>query len=130
MFPQVTTRFMRLVSGRLRSVSNDDAETAALRYWALDRDHDASGVSGTGRVAYAIELVSGVLLLWDAGGGHTVDWRPSMAALRAIHGHGGATRLTPLDDDPAARQRAIELLRQLDEPARMTFDQARELLRA
>jgi hypothetical protein len=94
----------------------------------LDRDHDASGVSGTGRVAFAIELAAGVLVLWDSDR-HTVDWRPSIDAVRAIHGHGGATRLTPLDDDAAGRQRAVELLRVVDPDASTTFDQARELLR-
>ncbi len=81
----------------------------AVRFWALDRDEDVSGISGSGRIAYAIQLATGVLLVWDTDW-VTVDWRPDMATLEAIHGHGGATRIVPLDEDVAARAHALRLL--------------------
>lgn len=82
----------------------------APRYWALDRLRDVSDVSGTGRVAYAYEFPSqGVLLVW-ATNWVTVDWRPDVETVRAIHGHDGATVLTELSGDPQARARADELL--------------------
>lgn len=83
----------------------------ALAFYALDRDADISGISGTGRVAYAIESPQGVALVWD-GQYRTADWRESIEQLGALHGHVGATRVTPLDrpEDEPARQRARELL--------------------
>lgn len=90
-------------------------------WFALDRDTDMSGISGTGRVAYAYLLDSGVLMLWDTvsvaldkntGG---IEWLPDLAMLAAIHCYGGKTRLTQLDrpdeEDWRAVARAEELLR-------------------
>lgn len=91
-----------------------------LRFYALDRDTDVSGVSGPGRIAYALERDTGVLLVWDTDW-ITVDWRPSMQVLGQIHGHNGATRIVPLDDDCAAQQKAVELLRQVASPAMATL---------
>lgn len=92
------------------------------RVYALDRDVDVSQVSGTGRKAYAIEARdgSGVLLVWDTSW-VTVDWRPSMQVLEEIHGHGGSTRFTPLDDDEQGRERAWSLLRSVHPQASRTF---------
>lgn len=90
--------------------------------WALDRDQDVSGVSGPGRIAYALEApdASGVLLVWDTDW-VTVDWRPSMRVLEQIHGHNGATRITDVSDEPEARERALTLLRSVVGPASKTF---------
>jgi len=110
-----------------RSKTANDA--SHVRYYGVDRDIDATGTSGTGRVAYAIELPSGALLVWDTQW-VTIDWRPNMATLEAINGHNGATRFTPLDDDPAARKRAMELLLQANAPAFTTFAEASALLTA
>lgn len=86
------------------------------RFYALDRDEDISGISGSGRIAYAIDIAGehGVLLVWDTNW-VTVDWRPDMTVLEAIHGHNGATRITPLEPgvDEAAIERARDLLRQV-----------------
>lgn len=99
------------------------------RFWALDRDDDVSGVSGTGRKAYVIEAVDypGCLLVWDTDW-VTVDWRPSMEVLTAIHGHGGRTRFTALDDDVEGRERALTLWRQVERHAINTFQAARDTL--
>jgi hypothetical protein len=88
-------------------------DVALIRsWWALDRDADVSGVSGTGRVAYALDLPGfGTLVLWDTRW-KTVDFRESLAQVAEISGHGGATRLTPLDPDAdaAAIERARTML--------------------
>jgi hypothetical protein len=99
------------------------------RFWALDRDEDVSGVSGTGRKAYVIEALDypGCLLVWDTSW-VTVDWRPSMEVLEAIHGHDGRTRFTPLDDAPEARERALTLWRQVQHRATATFEAAQSEL--
>lgn len=90
--------------------------------WALDRDRDVSGVSGPGRIAYALEApdASGVLLAWDTEW-VTIDWRPSMQVLEQIHGHNGATRITDVSGEPEARERALTLLRSVVGPASTTL---------
>lgn len=70
-----------------------------MRRFQLQRDVDVSGVSGTGTVAEGIEFTDGtVALRWCS------DWPTSvvfhdrgMAAVEAIHGHGGATRIVWVD---------------------------------
>lgn len=89
-------------------------------YYALDRDTDVSGISGTGRVAYAIVLPQGdVLMMWDTEfevdgqrrPSHGVEWLPDLDMLRTIHCYGGRTRLTPLDgEDPEGLRRLVDLL--------------------
>lgn len=80
-------------------------------WWALDRDADVSGVSGTGRVAYALDLPGfGALVFWDSRW-KTVDFRESLEQVAEISGHGGATRLTKLE--PEADADAIERARTL-----------------
>lgn len=92
-------------------------------WWALDRDEDVSGVSGTGRVAYALDLPGfGALVLWDTRW-KTVDFRESLENVAEISGHGGATRLTPLDPetDAEAIDRARTLLAQVGHRAYTTL---------
>ncbi len=79
------------------------------RQFALHRDVDVSGVSGTGIVATGIEFVDpadvvfpdGVVLrlppgwcrvTWHSDHPSTVLW-PSVEDAMAVHGHGGATRI-------------------------------------
>jgi len=92
-------------------------------WYALDRTEDVSGISGTGRVAYALPVLgAGVILLWDTtfmdedGIGierpsHGVEWLPDLSMLRIIHCYQGKTALTRLEQvDEAAIARAEELL--------------------
>lgn len=109
-------------------MSTPNAASADLigRYFALDRDADISGISGNGRVAYALDLPGfGALLAWDTQW-PTVDFRPSMAILESIHGHNGATRITPLhpDTDAEAIERARTLLREVGPQAFTTLSVA------
>lgn len=65
-----------------------------MKTFALVRDHDVSGVSGTGLVAEGVEFSDGrVAIRWVTGEHRsTVTW-DSIEAVQAIHGHGGATRI-------------------------------------
>lgn len=66
-----------------------------MRSFELHRDDDETGVSGTGVVAEGVEFVDGsVALRWRS------EWPTSVVfhdrgidAVRAVHGHGGKTRL-------------------------------------
>lgn len=70
------------------------------RMFELHRDIDETGVSGTGVVAEGIEFTGGtVALRWLS------DWPTSVVfhdkgieAVKAVHGHGGKTRVVWLDD--------------------------------
>lgn len=65
-----------------------------MRTFRLERDHDVSGVSGTGVVAEGIEFADGHCAVRWITGEHrsTVVW-DSVASVEAIHGHNGATRV-------------------------------------
>lgn len=68
-----------------------------MRRFALYRDRDVSGVSGTGFVAVGVVWPSGkVILEWQT---HTpsLGVYESLAAMKRIHGHGGATRVVFVD---------------------------------
>lgn len=81
---------------------------------ALHRTVDHGGVSGTGIVAYALELPSGsVLMLWDTGW-PTISILPDLATVDAIHGHGGDTEIRPVSqahvgDEHLSRTRELLL---------------------
>lgn len=102
---------------------------AQVKVYALERDRDVSGISGIGRVAYAIEMSAGVLLVWDTEWA-TIDWRPDMTVLEAIHGHDGATRIVPVGRDSQERRHAMELAAQVWVPAAMAFSELGGLLHA
>lgn len=65
----------------------------------LHRVEDISGVSGTGKVAEGVEFSDGTVVIRWIVGRHrsTVVW-PNLAAVEAIHGHGGATVIAKIDD--------------------------------
>lgn len=59
----------------------------------LERDVDASGVSGTGVVAYGVVFGDGTSVLrWNGDKASTAIYA-SMGELLAVHGHGGLTRV-------------------------------------
>lgn len=66
-----------------------------MRMFQLHRDTDISGVSGTGVVAEGVEFSDGhVVFTWVAGPhASTVSVPGGVAALLAVHGHGGSTRV-------------------------------------
>ena len=68
------------------------------RRFELHRDTDVSGVSGTGVVAEGAQFTDGPAVVRWIVGEHrsTVVW-PDVAAVEAIHGHNGATRIVWID---------------------------------
>ncbi|MFF9215586.1 hypothetical protein [Streptomyces viridosporus] len=77
------------------------------RLFYLQRDHDVTGVSGTGRVANGVLWPDGtVTLRWVGDRPSTVHW-DRLDDAEAIHGHGGATRIVWADEQPPADQAAL-----------------------
>jgi hypothetical protein len=74
--------------------------TTTHRRFVLQRDHDVSGVSGTGVVAEGICFSSGrVALEWLSQWPTSVVFHErGMESVEAIHGHNGATRIVWLDE--------------------------------
>lgn len=73
------------------------------RIFHLQRDHDVSGVSGTGRIADGVLWPDGTATLrWRGDRPSTVHWDRLDDAI-AIHGHGGATRIVWADEQPAGQ---------------------------
>lgn len=77
-----------------------------MRRFALVRDVDVTGISGTGTVAEGVEFSDGTpVVRWlEVDGEHyargvraTTVVFESMRAVEALHGHGGATRVEWLD---------------------------------
>lgn len=70
------------------------------RRFALRRDEDFSGVSGTGYVAYGVEFTDGhVAMRWDTHTRSTAIYE-SIEHLERIHAHGGMTTVEWIDDVP------------------------------
>lgn len=68
----------------------------------LHRDTDISGVSGTGKVAEGAIFSDGEAVIHWLGQWPTTTPHPrGIASVKAVHGHGGATRIVL--NDPAAR---------------------------
>ena len=73
------------------------------RRFHLQRDHDVTGVSGTGRVADGILWSDGtVSIRWTGPMPSTVFWH-SLANALHVHGHGGHTRIVWDDPQPPAQ---------------------------
>lgn len=67
------------------------------RRFVLQREHDVSGVSGTGPVAFGVAFPDGtVAIRWRGQHASTVVWA-TLADAVAVHGHGGATRIEWID---------------------------------
>jgi hypothetical protein len=64
----------------------------APRLFTLERDHDVTGVSGTGIVADGVVWPDGtVSIRWRGERPSVVFWN-SLEDAEAVHGHGGSTR--------------------------------------
>jgi hypothetical protein len=74
-----------------------------MRRFYLQRDNDASGVSGTGTVAEGVVFSNGwVALTWlvERYGFTGIATYPSIETVELIHGHNGATRVVYRDEIP------------------------------
>lgn len=78
------------------------------RRFVLDRQEDATGVSGTGVVAEGVEFSDGVAAIrWTVPPGRQGSGYPTsvvfhdrgMESVEAIHGHSGLTRIVWLDEE-------------------------------
>lgn len=84
-------------------------------FHVVNRLDDVSGISGTGAVAYLIDLgLDGQLLLWDTTLGrpkrptHGIEIMPDRTMVDIVHGHQGATVVEPITTSD--QQAALELL--------------------
>lgn len=80
-----------------------------MRRFEMHRDVDHSGLSGTGLVAEGVEFEDGTTVVrwretsgpnYERGVRATTVIFPNAAAVEALHGHGGATRLVWKDPAP------------------------------
>ena len=72
-----------------------------MRRFYFDRREDLTGTSGTGAVAEGVEFTDGtVVLRWLTALASTAVYR-NIEECEAIHGHGGATNLVWVDDEPS-----------------------------
>ena len=91
-------------------------EPTAPRLFHLQRDTDITGVSGTGRVADGVLWPDGTATLrWLGDRASTVHW-DRIGDAKAVHGHGGATRIV-LNDSPGARLGRIAAAHSKDQTA-------------
>ncbi|HEU5046145.1 MAG TPA: hypothetical protein VFT75_18640 [Nocardioidaceae bacterium] len=68
-----------------------------MRTFHLERDEDATGVSGTGRVAEGVVFSDGrVAMRWLTETASTAVY-DNIADVTAIHGHNGSTRVVLAD---------------------------------
>jgi hypothetical protein len=75
------------------------------RRFRLHRDHDVTGISGTGIVADGVLWPDGTASVrWRGEHPSIVFWDRGSVSVEHIHGHGGATRIVWLDvpDTPEA----------------------------
>lgn len=72
-----------------------------MRRFYLQRDEDATGVSGTGRVAEGVQFSNGwVALTWLTQWTSVVSYPQGIEAVEHIHGHQGRTRIVWMDEEP------------------------------
>jgi hypothetical protein len=71
------------------------------RRFVLERDVDETGVSGTGIVAEGVLFSNDVVALrWTSAWPTSVVFHDrGMAAVEAVHGHNGKTRIVWLDEE-------------------------------
>lgn len=109
---------------------NQAARTA--QWYAVVRDVDVTEISGTGVVAWVLELDHGFLMYWDTviegQQTETMEWFDTKRKFEVIHGHKGCTRLVPVENAHADRGR--ELLGNRLSDIMRTFDDLVDLLEA
>lgn len=81
------------------------------QWYAVVRDVDVTAISGTGVVAWVLELPHGYTMWWDTvikgAPTETMEWFDSKKKFDDIHGHEGCTRLVPVDSVHADRGREL-----------------------
>jgi hypothetical protein len=87
-----------------------------MRRFYLDRKKDVAGVSGTGRVAEGCLFTNGKVAITWVGEHKTVTTHDNMQSVQDVHCHGGATRITWVDDEAPMdlMERAIKMAGQMN----------------
>lgn len=75
-----------------------------MRRFQLHRDHDVSGVSGTGVVAEGVAFTDGTVAMNWLGPRSSKVLHESVENVVGIHGHEGNTRLVWIDPGPGDRE--------------------------
>lgn len=78
-----------------------------LRRFVLQRNQDATGISGTGDVAEGVQFSNGWCALSWLTGMHSVGVYPNLVQLEAIHGHNGKTVVRFIDRPGDKKQRDL-----------------------
>jgi hypothetical protein len=68
-----------------------------MRRFHLERDTDATGISGTGKVAEGCVFSNGWCCMTWLTEITSCVWYPNIGAVEFIHGHGGLTRIVFYD---------------------------------
>lgn len=81
------------------------------QWYAVARDVDVTQISGTGVIAWVLELDHGHLMFWDTVieglATQSVEWFDTKRKFEVIHGHKGCTRLVPVEHGHADRGREL-----------------------
>jgi hypothetical protein len=70
-----------------------------MRRFYLQRNQDASGVSGLGRVAEGCQFDTKWCALTWLTGKSAMSWYPDIETIVDIHGHQGMTQVVWVDDE-------------------------------
>ena len=70
-----------------------------MKRFYLQRNVDASGVSGTGKIAEGCLFDNGWCALVWLTDKTTLSYYPDVEAIESIHGHGGATKVVWVDGE-------------------------------
>jgi len=81
-----------------------------MRRFQLERDTDETGISGVGLVSWGVVFPDGkVVTRWNGNIAQVSVWE-SIEEVRAIHGHGGKTRVVWLDkEEPSNQLKLLEV---------------------
>jgi len=71
-----------------------------MRRFHFNRVEDASGISGTGRVAEGVLFNNGLIALTWNSVHKCINMYTSLAEMEAVHGHDGKTVIVWIDEDP------------------------------
>lgn len=77
-----------------------DSNGDKLVFFSMYRQHDSTGVSGDGTIAYGMKAPapSGkVVACWVTNPYRSVQIYDSMEHLKELHGHGGGTKIIQMD---------------------------------